>query len=198
MVFKNYDTSLDLVIKCSNDIDNGILNYLSNMPTSVLNIINKMIYISNLDMEYRGTYIGNDNKKYIYCFKLLKDAFSMEINSNNIGIDLFLSRTTDNEKYEDIHLILYPVLKDKYYYNKGFAMYKVTNSHKLDENMDYTVNYYTINKNNENIIIENDYLDFNNNQQNSGYLYYNIDKNSLPNELYIEDLKPNKLIKKRK
>lgn len=189
MVFKNYDMALDLVIKCTNDTDNGILSYLNNMPISVFNIINKMIYESNLNMEYRGIYEGKDNKKYNYCFNIINDPFT-----DILQIDLNLSRTSDNENYEDMNLILYPLNKDKYYHNNVFAMYRKTELHKVGEKSDYHINYYTINKNNDNIIVEDNYLE----QQKSGYLYYNIDKNSLSNELYIEDLKPNKLIKKRK
>lgn len=197
MVFKNYDMALDLVIRCSNDMDNGVLSYLSNMPVNVFNVINRMIFESDLDMEYRGEYLGNDNKKYFYCFRMLRDAFSIDINSNNMGIELSLSRMIDNETYEDMNLIVYPLVKDKYYYNKGFAMYKKRSHHKLGEKPDYSINYYTINKNNEGIIIEDDYLSCCNKIEKSGYLYYNINENLICDELYIDDLKDNKLIKKR-
>lgn len=192
MVFKNFDMALDLVIKCSNDIDNGILSYLSSMPLSVLNIINKMISVSNLEMEYRGTYIGIDNKKYRYCFRMLSDSFT-----GVLGIDLNLSRMRDTESYEDMHLILYPLVKDKYYYNHGFAMYKKNELHKLGEKSNYSVNYYTINKNNEGMIVEDDYLDCCNNKLNSGYLYYNFDSFNVSDELYIDDINNKKLVKER-
>lgn len=190
MVFKNFDMSLYLVIVSSND--KGVLSYLENMPLSVFNIINRMICESDLDMEYRGCYDGDDNKKYVYCFKMIKDTFT-----DLLGIDLNLSRTCDNVYYEDMSLILYPLVKDKYYYNYELAMYKKNELHRVDEKLDYSINYYMINKSNLGIIISDDYLCCCNNKIDSGYLYYNIDEGVIPDELYVDDLKNNRLIKRK-